>query len=526
MTPRRAEKGVLIFPSDRARAEATAKRNKRSDSPWVGVQSFPTYAAAKQDGRLNADWLAPGTSADGAISPALRTLRFRSRQLFRDTDWGKTVMRVLVNNVIGHGINFQSQVKRDRKGDLDETINAQIETAWKAWTNKDCCDVSGRLHFCDLERLIFRAIVESGEVLIRFHSKRFGQSKFPLALEIIEADQLDDSYTIEPASKDHEIRMGVEVDKFKRPIAYWIRPSHPGDFRISHPYSTDEPERVPADEILHLFVADRPGQTRGVPWLHASMLRLRNMDGYESAELIAKRAAACTMGVIESPDNAVVLSDEVQQDGEGRDRAVEILEPGLVRTLRPGEKFTGFSPPRTSGDFEPYMRHNLRAIASSNGVTYESASGDYSQTNFSGSRMGRIEGIENYQILQEWFIREFNNLVFPRFLEAAFIGGLPLRDYGANPDKYCCPRWVPRGWKLYDPSKEVGSARDAIRAGLSTLTKELAMLGLDIEDVIKERKRELEMIAAAGLTFDSDPTVDLLNTGVQMAGGENDSNAG
>jgi hypothetical protein len=63
------------------------------------------------------------------------------------------------------------------------------------------------------------------------------------------------------------IRMGVEVDTFYRPVAYWIRERHVGEFRFGI-----EPgnryERVLASEIIHLRIAERWPQTRGIPWLH------------------------------------------------------------------------------------------------------------------------------------------------------------------------------------------------------------------------------------------------------------------
>jgi capsid protein len=54
---------------------------------------------------------------------------------------------------------------------------------------------------------------------------------------------------------------------------------------------------------------------------------------------------------------------------------------------------------------------------------------------------------------------------------------------------------VPRGWQWVDPRNEAEAQITAINAGLMTRTQALAERGLDIEDVLRERQAEDEMIA-------------------------------
>ena len=46
-------------------------------------------------------------------------------------------------------------------------------------------------------------------------------------------------------------------------------------------------QRVPADQIIHLYVSERGNQTRGVTWFHPVMTGIKMLDGYTEAELVA-----------------------------------------------------------------------------------------------------------------------------------------------------------------------------------------------------------------------------------------------
>lgn len=450
--------------------------------------------------RLTADWVTSSTSADSELLSSLRNLRNRSRDLVRNNDYARGAIRTIVNNVVGKGISLQSQVKKRRNGLIDETTNANIESLWTTWNNQKYCHTGGKLCFADIERLILRSIVESGEVLIRFVTKAFDGSPVPLALEIIEADQLADDYSNSCIQAGHEIRMGIELDEWKRPVAYWLHRHHPGDYQFSSRSSDDRLIRVPAEEILHLYVCDRPGQTRGIPWLHSAISRLRHVGGYEEAELVAARAQAAVMGFIESPEPASTFSDEPYNS------SIKSLEPGGIETLAPGEKFVGFAPTRPGSGFDPFIKLMLRGVSTGLGLSYEALSRDLSQVNYSSARIGMLEDRDYWRILQGWLIRNFHQPLFERWLDLAVLSGaLNLPSYELSPKMYTSPRWIARGWTWVDPAREIDASVNAIRCGLSTLTSELGEAGLDIEDVLAERRRELDYAASLNLVLDTDP---------------------
>jgi lambda family phage portal protein len=488
------------------------------------------YAGAEM-GRLNGSWVASSTSADAEIVTSLRTLRDRSRQLERDNDYAKNAVRLLKNNIAGRGVGFQSQVMMRRGGRLDDATNSKIERAWRRWCRKDTCSTSGKLSFAALQRLIVGAMPTGGEILVRMVKKPFGGGKVPFALEVIESDQLIEGYTVGRNENGRQVRMGVELDEWNRATGYFLYPRHPGDLQFPSQLTTSHFIYVPASEVLHLFIPERPNQSRGVPWFHTAIKRLHNMGGYEEAEIVAARASACIMGFIESPDGDVIPTNLPGATTDPKTgETVTDLAAGEIRALAAGEKFTGFSPTRPNPAMEGFMRFMLRGMCAGVGMSYASVSGDYSQSNYSSSRLALLDDRDNWRVLQDWLVEDFCQPVFEAWLEMAVLSGeLALPAYWGDSSLYTEPRWLTRGWSYVDPLKEVMADKLRVRSGFSTVADVIAAQGGDFEDVFAQRRRELDMAKDLDLVLDTDPAlVDEKGSAASQAalGGDAETGAG
>lgn len=457
------------------------------------------YQAAQHD-RLTSGWHGSFSSADIEIEQGLRTMVARSRSLGRDSSYTKRAKAIVVNNVIGTHIGLQAQIYTSR-GDLNRRLNDDIEEAHCIWCRADSCHTGGRLSLAAMERQAMGQVFEAGEVFIRQHYRAFGQSRIPYALELIEAERVPIDVRFPMVSAN--TRMGVEVDEFHRPVAYWIRQRHPGEYR--HGIDTPERiERVPASEIIHLAILDRWPQTRGVPWLHTAARRLNDMDGYSEAEIVRARGQAVRMGIIETPEESADLGEE-QEDGS----VIVDLEPGLVGRLNPGEKWHDSSPTAPNPQLDPFMRYMLREVAAGIGISYESLSRDYSQSNYSSSRLALLDDRDTWRVLQSWFIESFRAIVYRSWLQQAVlaraISSIGVGEYAANREKFESVRFRPRGWGWVDPTKEVAAFTNAVRSGFMTLQDVISTSGADFEEVLNQRKKEVQMIEAAGLILDTDP---------------------
>ena len=472
-----------------------------------GGLSSRMYAAAMPS-RLNQSVSGFNGSADAELLTSLRMLRARSRQLVRDAAYAKNARRVITNNVIGTGIKLQALVQNTR-GTLSTRVNDAIEEAFREWSVADSCHTGGELHFHDMERMLMGQVFEAGEVFVRMHAGTFGSSRVPLALEVIEPERIVEGYA-QPsaiASAGAQIRMGIEVDAFRRPVAYWVRDLHPGDIRINGERA-DRCERVPASEMFHLRIIDRWPQTRGEPWLHSVAGKLQDMNGYSEAEIIAARGAANYLGVVESGEEASSFGDQAP------DGSIEMgLQPGTMFRVNPGEKVQFLTPNRPTTALDPFMRYMLREVAAGAGVSYESLSRDYSRSNYSSTRLALLDDRDVWRTLQSWFIRAFRVRLHERWLQTAVLAGaIPEIDrtqYALDMKRYNAAVMRPRGWTWVDPTKEVAAYKEAVKAGFTTVGAVIAQTsgGSDLADVMSTRHDELRYMDSLDLAFDTSPSL-------------------
>lgn len=456
------------------------------------------YQGARMS-RLTADWVTSGTSADAEIKGSIKTLRNRARQLARDNDYARQSLRAIQNNVIGQGIKLQPQVRMQRGGKLDDRINEAIGHAWEEWSKRSTCDVAGLLSFQEIERLAVRSMAESGEVFIRMIRRPFGNSKVPFALQVLEADYLIDEDGPQPKG-DNTVRMGIEVDSYLRPQFYHFYSSHPGDTNAAG-YVGAKRVRVPANEVIHLFQVERPNQTRGVTWFASALMRLHMLQGYEEAEVVRARASSALMGFITSPEGELFGDD--LQNGE----RVSEFQPGVFKYLSPGESVTVPDLNAPDGQLEPFTRSMLRAVAAGVGVSFESISKNFSESNYSSSRLSLLEERDTYRALQRYMIESLHQRIYDAWLEMAVLSGtLNLPGYETSPERYRQVRWVPRSWEWVDPMKEVEAYKAAVRCGFKTLGQVIAEQGGDLDDVLVARQSELATVDELGIVLDTDPS--------------------
>jgi lambda family phage portal protein len=462
------------------------------------------YSGAKNS-RLTAGWGSSVTSADSEIVSSLRTMRSRCRELVRDASFARRGKIIVVNNVIGSGIGMQAQVRTTRD-DLNQRINSDIEEAHENWAAAENCHTGGRLHFSAIEQFCMGQVFEAGEIFIREHFRAFGNSKIPYALEVIEPERVLDEFQPSAVDPRLRVRMGVELDIYHRPVNYLIRSIHPGDVRYSS-QDVDRIERVPADEIIHLGIIDRWPQTRCVPWMHAAMRKLEDTEGYSYAEIVRARAQANIVGGLKTPRE---YGEEVKDENGNVTNRQVTSEAGTFEVLYQDEEMQFPTPTSPNSSADGFLRFLLREIAAGIGVSYESLSRDYSQSNYSSSRLALLDDRDLWRIFQMWFIRSFRMRVHRHFIQQAVLGravpSIPIESYAADPHKFEKVRFKPRGWSWVDPTKEVEAYKEAIKAGLTTRTDVIAQTanGRDREDIDEEREQELKESKEMGLVYDTD----------------------
>lgn len=434
------------------------------------------YEGAKV-GRRTEGWRTTGSSANAEVTAALPALRNRSRDLVRNNPHARKALDSLVSGVIGSGLVATLPQGRD-----------DVRQAWGAFVRD--CDADGQLDFNGLQTLIVRSMLESGEALVRIRRRRVEDGLVvPLQLQVLESDHLDSGRN-ELLAGGGRIVAGIEIDAIGRRAAYWLFPDHPGE-TVPVPGAL-ESRRVPADQVIHLYEKLRPGQMRGVPRLAAAMMRLRDLDDYEEAELVRKGIEACFAAFVTSPEADPGLTTATADDAG---RRIETLGAGMIQYLRPGESVQ-FGAPQTAEGYAEYTRTQLHAIAAGAGVTYEQLTGDLSQVNYSSIRAGLLEFRRLVDTMRwQLVVPVLLNRVQAEFSLMAKLAGAIRRDAPAW-------EWTAPRWEWVDPLKEVEAAAAEVRLGLSSLSEKLRERGMDPDRVFEEIAAERKKLAALNITLD------------------------
>jgi lambda family phage portal protein len=439
--------------------------------------------------RLWYDWIASPISADQEIYNDFLRLRARAREMRRNHPLVRRFVAMLSTNVIGpEGHTLRARI-RNADGKLNQAMNVRIEAAWDAWSS-DNTSVDGMMGLVDLEHLAIESLAVDGEVLIRMH-RGFRGNAFRFALQLVDPDLLDHLYMLAPEKGSNEVRLGVEVDKWGRPVAYhfWERhqtdlPTPPENKRI----------RVPAEEILHLYRPDRPNQSRGTTWLNSMMFPAKMLDGYVEAEVVAARTGAAKMGFFEQKD---ADTSEPAQAGE---RISMEASPGQFETLPPGYEFKPWSPEHPSTAFGSFLKSVQRWIASGLRVSYNELANDLDNVNYSSLRSALLSDRDEWRKLQRWWARRVRMTIYENWLSMAELAGKIVLD--TRPwEQWLQVTFAARGWAWVDPLKDVNASIAAIDNGLSSRTRVLAEQGLDFEEVIEELAAEQARIKELGVVL-------------------------
>lgn len=443
-----------------------------------------SYDAAKPS-RATKNWKAPGTSAAAEDIPALAVLRNRSRDLARNNPWGRKAKRQIPAHMVGTGV-----VPRPTAGS-DRTRQRAL-AAWDAWSEET--DIEAGTGFDGQQNLTAATVVESGEALVLWDPDANARGGW--TTRVMEPDYLDENYNeVSRNGSGHRIVGGIEIDAKGRRVAYHLFQEHPGDILPSLRARADR-VRVDAMFVDHVFERLRPGQIRGVPWMAASMLGLRDLADYRESERWRKKITSALSAFVisgSSPAASPLGQVSTETDPSGGRRAIERMAPGTIKRLLPGEDVKFSTPPADQG-LEPYMRWELFAISAGIGLPYAEFTGDLSNANYGSMRAGKIEFWALLDVWQWLMIR-------PMLLRRAWQRVQATSGVPGMPCEWGFPK---RQW--VDPLKDVTAEIKAIRGGLTSSPEAIGGRGYDWRRMLREQREYFDAAEADNLVFDTDPS--------------------
>ena len=459
-------------------------------------QRRPIVKRSFDGGKLNRLLTGSGLSSENIntdLETHLSTLTQRARHLSKNDDYVRRFIQLVKQNVVGHhGLVLRGQIIDDNRT-ADTRANEAVEEAFKEWGMTGSPDVTGKLSWIELQNLAIEHIARDGEFLAKKITTSDG-----FKLQVLDPMYLDASVSLKPKGKQNAIILGVEVDQNYRPLAYHFRVNGTA---ATWRYQGKALQRIPANEIIHIFRPSFAEQVRGFTPMASAISRLSMVNGFEEAALVAARIGASKMGFYIPGDDAAGQYEGDDLDADGN--LIDEVEPGVFSTLPRGYDVKEFKADYPNISYSDFISSVLKGISAGLGVSYPSLSGDLSGVNFSSIRTAVLEDREAWKDMQSWLTESLCRPVFEIWLKDALARG--IISTGGNAiglsrfDKFKRVTFQARRWAWVDPLKDMNANKVAIDNRIRSTSDVIREQGQDPDEVFAEIARERAQMDALGI---------------------------
>ena len=470
------------------------------------------YTGGSRSRRSLESWKVTSGSADADLLTDLSVLRDRSRDLVRNAPIAGGAVNTIATNVVGTGLAMQSRIRADVLGMSEEAQaawqrNAELE--FSVWAQSPDCDITRTQNFYELQNLVCRAALESGDVLTLLPSLRRQGDLYGLKLQIIEADRLSNPGAAIDAPA---LAGGVQMDEYGAPVGYHIMRQHPGDLRLTAREWDLYPafgQKTGRRNVLHHFVRLRPGQTRGEPLLAPVIDSLKQLDRYTEAEIMAAVVSGMFTVFVHSDGPGLDLANSQSMGYEtgatSSDKDAK-MGYGAMVDLRPNEKVEFADPGRPNAAYDPFVMSILKQIGMRLGMPFEVLMLSFTAS-YSASRAALLQAWKFFGVRRAWLAASFCQPVYETFLaEAVAKGRIAAPGFFADPvvrAAFCGAEWQGDGPGSIDPLKEALAIEKRLDIGITNLQKETSAYdGSDWETNHAQQAKERRMRERDGLLAD------------------------
>lgn len=462
----------------------------------------PAYEAAtpSRSRKFYRDGLSPNQLTQQS-APAIRA---QARQLHRNHDVSRGILRTMVNNIVGSsGIGIEPQPRR-ADGTIHEEYAAALRKAYREWGLKP--EVTGRHTFAKVQRMMALTWLRDGEA---FAQELLGTlpglahgSRVPFSLEMFEADlvpydfdkQLDAYGGARP-----NVHQGIERNAWGRPSAYYVYKQHPGD---GVGVSFADLKRVSAERVHHVALLDRIGQMRGISEFASIITRLEDIKDYEESERIAAKVAASLTAYVKKITPDGYAGPQLDVDGNPVPRSLNMAGGMVIDSLQPGEEIGMIDSNRPNPNLITFRQGQLRAVAAGVGASYSSIARDYNGT-FSAQRQELVEQWTNYATLTDEFAGQFLQPVWDTFVQICDISKVVPRPRDVMESSANDALFIAQSMPWIDPMKEAEAYTALVRAGFASEVEVLRKRGVNPRDMLEQMSSFRKDAEARGLVLTS-----------------------
>jgi len=474
-----------------------SKKSATSSPETPAPRAFPRPQGAPQarsildaadTGRLSDSWSTAHDPIDRVITRNWETVSARAQSEVLSGAHARAFANMARDNIAGeHGFTLQPQIT-DADGIPDKAANTAVFDAWENWSLPENCSVSGRESLAQFSRLAVMSWCVYGEAIFIIRRGK-GFSEYGFALQNIDPRRLYVGQN-EELRNGNVIKHGIEMNEFGRPVAYYFRKNLSKVENCS--FTFGDYDRVSAKDVVHFYLKEFPGQTRGLSPLSPVLSDLHRANMLDRSMLARANIASNTLGLVSN-------SDEPPPEGfeEHRSEAGMLLDIGNKEFIQSGIDYPDSA-------YEAFQRAILRRIASGLGVSYNNLASDLTNVNFSSIRQGLINERTAWEALQGEFITQMIRPIYRAWLEFSLTAGKIRTGAGApvpptRQEKFSAVKFVGRRWTWIDPVNDMTAAEKALNMKIKSRSRIIRDLGGDPWSEWAEIAEENEEMKALGI---------------------------
>ncbi|MGN0996544.1 MAG: phage portal protein [Candidatus Ventricola sp.] len=511
------ERGKRAF-AERVRREqqerAQEQAQEHAQDVRMAATGYGNHGASTTLGSM-VGWIVGGGSAEDDSDLQGARLRLRSRDLYAGGGLARSGPNTMTTNVVGWGIQPKPKIDGEvlgMSGDACDEWERRTLREFRLWAENVMCDAERQQNFYGLQKLAFLSQLVSGDCFVLFGMKENKRTPYQTTLRLLEADRVStpDSDGTQSESKETEsggrIVDGVEIDREGAVVRYHIASRHP---LMENVTSTTEWTAIDAigrdtgyPNVLHLRTLERPEQRRGVPFVAAQIVQIKQLDRYLNAELAANVVSAMLTAFITSSDDdgKLGLEDAVNEDERVTDDPMQMeLAPGAFYSLPPGKHIETVNPLRSNSAFESFVTTAITIIGASMGIPKEVLIKKY-ESNYTAARGAMMDFWREVRMYRSALNSEFNQPVYEQWLsEAVAIGRIDAPGFFDDPairQAWCGCSWMGSSMGHIDPLKEANAAEKRVSLNITTQEQEAGEYnGNDWLANIRQREKELQALS-------------------------------
>lgn len=394
-----------------------------------------------------------------------QTVRERSRYEVFNNSYGGGLVDKLGNDLVGTVPRLQLTIPGTNR-----KASRQIEKSFLQWSRS--------IGLGEKLRLLDNAAVRDGEgFAVFFTNRRLDPNGVQLDVRLYETDQVD---TPLMGWGDDRAFPGGRIDKQGNVIEWHFLKYHPGSEQGY--FALGEPDKIPAEKVIHWFKPRRAGQLRGIPEIASSLTLYAYLRRYTLATVAAAETAANLAGIMKtnSPSATVVACTPMKGVSMPRNQML---------TLPEGWEATQFKPEQPVTGYKEFKGEILSEAGQSVGATRNVATGSSAEYNYSSARLDHRLYQRGIEVRRSSFRERVLDKIFRAWLDEASITpgmipqGLALRHLWTWD-------WYYDGFVPLDPQKDAETNDMRLRNGTITHAEISAEDGVDWEERFEQRAEE------------------------------------